>query len=52
MSINNIEKQYNEDLDKLKNKINDYKDKFNQFKEVSKNTIIKNNITPMTCGCR
>ena len=43
MSINNIEKQYNEDLDKLKKKINDYKDKFNQFKEVSKNTIKCNN---------
>lgn len=43
MNINNIEKQYNEDLDNLKKKINDYKDKFNQFKKVSKNTIKCNN---------
>lgn len=39
MSINNIEKQYNKDLDNLKKKINDYKDKFNKFKELNKNTI-------------
>ena len=43
MSINNIEKQYNEDLDNLKKKINDYKNKLNQFKNLSKNTIKCNN---------
>lgn len=43
MSINNIEKQYNKDLDNLKKTINDYKDKFNQFKKLNKNTIKCNN---------
>ena len=43
MTTNNIEKQYNKGLDNLKNIITDYKDKFNQFKEVSKNTIKCNN---------
>lgn len=43
MSINNIEKQYNESLDNLKKKINDYKDKLNQFKNINKNTIKCNN---------
>ena len=37
MSINNIENQYNEGLDNLKKKNNDYKDKLNQFKELNKN---------------
>ena len=43
MSINNIEKQYNKDLDNLKKKINDFKDKLNQFKNLNKNTIKCNN---------
>ena len=43
MSINNIEKQYNESLDNLKKNINDYKDKLNQFKNINKNTIKCNN---------
>ena len=43
MNINNIEKQYNKDLDNLKKKINDYKDKLNQFKQINKNTIKCNN---------
>ena len=37
MNINNIEKQYNKDLDNLKKIINDYKDKLNQFKQINKN---------------
>ena len=37
MSINNIENEYNEGLDNLKKKNNDYKDKLNQFKELNKN---------------
>lgn len=43
MSINNIEKQYNEGLNNLKKKINDYKDKLNQFKNLNKNIIKCNN---------
>jgi hypothetical protein len=43
MNINNIEKQYNKDLDNLKKKINDFKDKLNQFKNLNKNTIKCNN---------
>jgi hypothetical protein len=43
MNINNIEKQYNQDLDNLKKKINDFKDKLNQFKNLNKNTIKCNN---------
>ena len=43
MAISNIEKQYNKDLDTLRNKIGDYKEIFDKFKELTKNTIECNN---------
>ena len=43
MAISNIEKQYNNDLHTLRNKISDYKEKFDKFKELTKNTIECNN---------
>ena len=39
ISINDIEKQYNIDLANLRKKINEYKDKLNNFKKLTKNTI-------------